>query len=229
MKRNKEVQVTEEVSVTADLARPSRICSKTKQRVIVIQDASPSMEQDGKKEAAHKAAVDMIERLAEPVNKNGFVVLVLQFNSKAEVLHNWTPATQFNGGMKEVRIASSTNITASLELALNRIQSADDEAEMTYLRHVTLIHSDGCNNIGSKEDVLQAADRLKKISDIVSVAFGDDADEDLLRKIASSPEHFYRCANGAELRRFMAQIGDTLTVMMAQQQNATQALTQLQR
>jgi uncharacterized protein YegL len=94
-----------------------------------------------------------------------------------------------------------------------------------YLRPVVLIFTDGCHNTGpGPKDV---ADRLKQKADFVTVAFGSDADEALLRSLASTPQHFYRCANGRELRQFLAAVGATMTATMAAKTNATQALTQI--
>jgi hypothetical protein len=91
---------------------------------------------------------------------------------------------------------------------------------------VTIFFSDGQHNTGpGPKDV---ADQLKLKADLVTVAFGSDADEALLRSLASTPQHFYRCANGRELRQFLAAVGATMTATMAAGTNATRALTQIQ-
>ncbi|MCL4808609.1 MAG: hypothetical protein KJ062_12610, partial [Thermoanaerobaculia bacterium] len=56
---------------------------------------------------------------------------------------------------------------------------------------------------------------LKAVADVVTVAFGSDADETFLREIASSPAHAYRCRDGRELRKFFAAVGATLTRSVA--------------
>ena len=70
--------------------------------------------------------------------------------------------------------------------------------------------------------------RLKKLADLVTVAFGADADEKLLRGLATSTQHFYRCRKGRELRTFLAAVGTTMTGSLKRGDNATQALAAIQ-
>ena len=90
---------------------------------------------------------------------------------------------------------------------------------------VTILFTDGCHNSGPEPH--EVADRLKLIADLVTVAFGSDADETLLRALASTPQHFYRCSSGKELRKLLAKVGATMTATMAAGANATRALTTL--
>jgi hypothetical protein len=73
-----------------------------------------------------------------------------------------------------------------------------------------------------REDIL-------RIADLVTVAFGDDADGRLLRSLATSAGHFYRCSSGRQLRAFLAAVGTTLTTAMSSGTGATQALTTIRR
>ena len=69
---------------------------------------------------------------------------------------------------------------------------------------------------------------LKKKVDLVTIAFGNNADEKLLSSLASTPDHFYSCQNGQQLRSFMARVGTTLQQTIASQKNATKELTRIQ-
>lgn len=60
-------------------------------------------------------------------------------------------------------------------------------------------------------------------------AFGEDADEELLRSLASTAAHFFRCSSGRELRQFLAAVGATVTGTMAAGVNATEALSVIQK
>jgi len=214
----------QEVAVTADLRRPNHICSQVKQEVIVLRDASPSMDGD-KARQAQAACEEMTDTLAQPINKGGFVMAVADFNDKAYLVQDWKPAADLAGHIRPLRLSNCTNITDALRLANELLDTHQRDPSVKYLRPVALVFSDGCHNTGESPD--NEANRLKAKADIVSVAFGDDADENLLMSIASTSQHFYRVQNGAELRNFMAAVGDTLTITMAQKRDATQALTKV--
>ena len=91
---------------------------------------------------------------------------------------------------------------------------------------MTLLFSDGEHNVGTGPH--DAARELKELSELVSVAFGADADEATLRAIATSPQHCYRCRDGRELRAFLAEVGATMSASLLQLKDASQALTHLQ-
>lgn len=103
-----------------------------------------------------------------------------------------------------------TNIAAALRLAAeqNELLLSQPLERRVRLRSVVLLLSDGEHN--ATEAVEPVAERLKKDADLVTVAFGDSADEKLLKEIASSEQHFFRCKDGRELRMFLAQVGKTL-------------------
>jgi len=212
----------QEVAVTADLRRPNHICSKVKQEVIILRDASPSMAGD-KARQAQNACNELIDALAQSINKGGFVMAVADFNDKASLVQDWT--TDLTDHIQSLTLSSSTNIMDALRLANELLDTHQRDPSVKYLKPVVLVNSDGCYNTGGSPE--NEANRLKEKADVVSVAFGDDADESLLTSIASSSQHFYRVQNGAELRQFMAAIGDTLTITMAQKRDATQALTKV--
>jgi uncharacterized protein YegL len=190
-----------------------------------------------KAQDASAASLDLVAELAQPANKDGFVVGVVDFATTSHIVHGLTRATELNGKVSPLSagggllglFGGSTNITAGIEDAQRLLDKADQAGGegIHYLRPVTILFSDGCHNTGpGPKDV---ADRLKQKADLVTVAFGSDADEALLRSLASTPQHFYRCANGRELRAFMAAVGATMTATMAAGTNATRALTTVRR
>jgi uncharacterized protein YegL len=218
--------------VQSGLRRPSWICQNVQQKAILVRDRSGSMSGQKAKDAS-AASLDLVEELAQPSNKDGFLVGVVDFATKSQIVHDITKATELNGKVTPLSVGSglfgrgTTNITAGLEDAQKLLDKAEQVGGegVQYLRPVVLIFTDGCHNTGpGPKDV---ADRLKQKADFVTVAFGSDADEALLRSLASTPQHFYRCANGRELRQFLAAVGATMTATMAAKTNATQALTQI--
>lgn len=215
----------EEISVTTGLKRRDGICSNTKQEVAIVIDASPSM--DGHKaQQAQSSCEELVAELAQPINKNGFIVTVIHFNGRATVIHPWTPASELSGMIRPLDIDSATNMTDALKLAGAELASQRRDPAVRYLRPVVVVLSDGLPNAGGSP--VSAANDLNRQADVVMVGFGDDADEALLKALATSPQHYYRVSNGAELRHFMAQVGDTLTIGMAQKRDATRPLAMLE-
>ena len=219
------------IIVPSGVRRPHWICSNVKQNVINVQDNSPSMRGQKIKDAS-AANLDLVHELAQPANKDGFNVAVVSFSGSAQVVHGLTKATELDGKVKPLSVglfSGGTNITAGLQTALDLLEAAENSPQegVLYLRSVVICFSDGCHNTGPHpRDV---ADKLKQKADLVTVAFGSDADEAMLRELASTPQHFYRCANGRELRSFLAAVGATLTGSMSAKTNATKALTLIQQ
>ena len=152
-----------------------------------------------KARAASDAKLALIAELAKAGNKDGFEVAIVDFADSAALITPLTPATAL----------------------ATRPQPL--EGGMHWLRPVTLLFTDGKHNRGPGPQ--STADALEQLSDLVYVAFGNDADEAALYIIATSPQHVYRCTNGAELRSFLAAVGRTLSATMRTNTNATQALS----
>jgi len=217
--------------VRSGLRRPNWICRNVKQNVIFVRDKSGSMSGQKAKDAS-AASLDLVAELAEPTNKDGFNVAVVDFASGSKIVHNLEKATTLNGKVASLSVGmfgGSTNITAGLEDAVAILEKTEKQSQegVAFLRPVVIVFTDGCHNEGP--DPCSVANRLKGIADLVTVAFGSDADEALMRSLASTPQHFYRCSTGRELRSFLAAVGATMTATMAAGSNATQALTTIQQ
>jgi uncharacterized protein YegL len=179
--------------------------------------------------AAWAAIRGLLSELGHQVNKDAFRVALIRFASTARVLYPLTKATKLLGLPAEppddAFSEGGTNITAGLEAALSILKPSEGwgKGNRLFLRPVCLLFSDGCHNTGPEP--AEVAARVKEGADLVTVAFGEDADEGLLRSLATSKSHFYRCADGRDLRRFMAAVGATMIQTRAQGMNATQALS----
>ena len=217
--------------VRSGLRRPNWICRNVKQDVVLVRDKSGSMSGQKARDAS-VASLDLVAELAEPTNKDGFNVAVVDFSSGSKVIHNLEKATVLNGNVSPLSaglFGGSTNITAGLEDAVSILEKAETQSAegVSHLRPVVIVFTDGCHNEGpNPHDV---ANRLKSIADLVTVAFGSDADEVLMNSLATTPQHFYRCSTGRELRSFLAAVGATMTATMTAGSNATQALTMIQQ
>lgn len=209
----------------SSLKRPDIITSQTKQRVIFVRDVSLSMDDDNKKVDASNATSDLLTELSLPENKDGFYVGVIDYSKNAKIMAEFTKANDLEGTLSEIETEPYTNIASGLEKARSMIDQAPEQVqgEERYLRSVVILFTDGENNHG--DDPIEASNQLKEVADLVTVAFGSDADIDLLREIATSREHCYRCREGRELRAFLAAVGETLSGSLQMGQNATQPLS----
>lgn len=211
------------------LKRPDVITSKTKQRAIFVRDASVSMDDDDKARDASTATQNFLAELARPENKDGFYLAVIDFAEIAEVSVPFARATELEGSLHEISTSYCTNITAGLAKAREILDEADDRLDSSerFLKPVVILFTDGGHNTGCQP--YKEAEQLKQIADIVCVAFGSDADLDLLRQIANSPEHCYRCRDGHDLRAFMAAVGSTLSESIRAGIDATQPLAEINK
>jgi Mg-chelatase subunit ChlD len=206
--------------------RPQWIDKQSKQLVILVRDASGSMSGEKAKQATH-AGSDLVGELAGPVNKDRFHCGVIDFASKAVITHPPIAAAELVEHIKPIRTGGSTNIRHALKVVRKMIRSHGGDEQDRWHPPVVVLFSDG--EVTSGGDPIPLADEIKQAGVvIVTVAYGKDADLEMLRAIASSPQHCYRrSASGDELRRFMASVGRTLTMTMATGQNASQTLMNL--
>lgn len=210
------------------VARPRHLTAGTQQLVQLLRDGSPSM--SGVKAVdAEAASRRLIEELARPENMDGFMVSIGDFSDTARIVTDTTRATAVAGSVPPLSVGGSgTDIAAALTLADRQIRNAgvDAQGARAHLRPVCILFTDGQHN--GDEDPEPIAASVRSQADLVCVAFGDDADMGLLQRLATSPQHAYRCRDGADLRAFLAAVGQTLTQTMARRANATVALSQLQ-
>lgn len=144
----------------------------------LVLDVSGSMRWGGKLEAAGKAAEAFLN--ANPPEAK---ISLVTFASRAEVIHPL-------GAVKDTRpevIASirtleaqdATNIGDGLSRGLGQVASAPRDASSV------VIMSDGCNNTGHSDDQVVEMARRGGVK-VHTVAFGNDADIALMRRIAQA-------------------------------------------
>lgn len=196
------------------------------QLVVLVRDASGSMA-GHKAHQADQGSQDLVAELASPANRDAFFIAVIDFETTARVVHPPARASERLGALTPLAIGGATNLCHGLELAQQLIQEHRRTAAPSTHPPVVVIYSDGAFNEGGSP--VPVAGQLKQQEALIlSVAYGEDADLDTLRAIATSPEHCYaRAASGNELRRFMAQVGRTLTMTLTQGRRASQTLRHL--
>jgi Mg-chelatase subunit ChlD len=204
--------------------RRAKIHSLSRQRVVLCLDGSGSMQDQNKAQDTFAASLGLCQELALLINKDAFEIAVIRFADTAELVHPLQKASSLVGHLRPLEADGGTNLTSALELAdriLTEAARPIAPQAIRYVRPLTVVMSDGRHNTGPSP--IPAAAALKRSSDLLTVAFGDDADEEMLRAIATE-QLSVRCRAGADLRCYFAEVGRTLTVTCAAGINAATAL-----
>jgi uncharacterized protein YegL len=209
----------------------AKVHSQCHQRVVFAVDGSGSM-LGAKAHDACEAFKACCQELALPVNKGAFEVAVVRFGDDAALLEPLGSVQGLLRRLDKVEAAiqgGSTNMAAALELAAKLLAEAEASppgATPCYVRPLTVVLSDGQHNTGG--DPVAAAQQLKRLSDVLCVGFGNDADTAMLDRIATE-QLSVRCRTGQDLRCYFAQVGRTLTVTRASGQTASAGLAAAQQ
>lgn len=185
--------------------------AREQQLVVVLMDASESMTEDDKVGKAVAGLREFHAEVAAPKNCGMFQLALVEFGERAEILLEPTAAVGLDPASLEIvveRQGKFTDFTKALERA-GEVVRKNKNARGKWKRAITMMVTDGWHNRPS--DPRAAAKRVKLDADLVCVGIGADADMELLGELATSPKHVDRCANGAELRRFLAAAGATIS------------------
>jgi uncharacterized protein YegL len=164
----------------------------------------------GEKFGAAKAAVqDAIHLLADPQNRNAFVVSIVVFSDGAAVLTEPRDCADFDSESVFARChpSGTTNIAVALDLARTTLSTAP--TEQLWLRPVGVLLSDGGHNATSS--LSAAAMAFKSTADLVAVAYGSDANLAELRVTATSPDHAVQVASAQDLKRFFMTVAASVS------------------
>src|SRR4051812_45209336 len=85
------------------LRRPNWLCRNAKQNVVLVRDMSGSMSGEPANQAS-AASLDLVAELAQPSNKDGFNVAVVDFAGDARTVHPLIKATDLNGRVAPLRV-----------------------------------------------------------------------------------------------------------------------------
>ena len=200
------------LKVTRKRAAPDGISSNCKQFIGLCRDRSGSM--SGAKLAELNAACIALQQvLADPVNKDGFLMSVVDFNHEAELRCSATPVKTLK--MPEAICGGGTSFDAPLDAMAAEIEQFNARPNFEgwrYLRTHILFLSDGHASVSRK-----AIARLHGLADITAIAYGADADRTTLARISTMGEVHSVSTDGGELRRFFAEVGQTMTATLTAQ------------
>jgi len=198
------------LNVAKKIKIPNGVSSNAKQHVVLALDKSLSM--GGHKiDELNLAVSGLIHELASPINKDGFLISIVEFNHGAsrcvfaESAITLIPPSLFADG--------STNFNAALEetvLTIEAFKAVPNPDGWRYLRPQVLFLSDGQSQISDKK-----INDLQEIANVWAIAYGDDADTSTLAHIASDGQAHLIGMDGGALRAFLAKVGETLSQDLA--------------
>ncbi len=175
--------------------------------VIVGIDSSLSMTSDGKLTAAKQAATAFVNRTDLSVHRIG----VLSFYGGVTEHSGLSQDAQaLRDAIQDIGTRQGTNIAGAVDAAQARLAS-DGRADA---HKVMILITDGSPNLPSP-DPKTAATRSANSSkltgtEIFTIGLGRDADQTLLRQMATDADHYYYSPSGAEL----TEVYDTIAVLV---------------
>lgn len=195
-----------ELRVSKPLQIPMGVSSNTKQHVILVRDCSSSMA--GKKIGeVNLATAGLVQELANEQNKDGFLVSITDFSNTATCVAFAESALQINAPKAIANGGTNFDnaITRTIETVL-KLHNTPNHDGWRYLRPQVLFLSDGQSNVTDKN-----IQDLQEIADVTTIAYGSDAHKETLSKIASDGQCHVIGTSGSELRKFLADVGQTLS------------------
>jgi hypothetical protein len=171
----------------------------------LTMDTSGSMNRDaggGSRMAGAKSASGAFVDLMQGKDNFGLV----EFNTNASVIGDLEKdKKKLKGKITELKPNGWTNMTAGLAQAAKQLE---DHADPGALKVIVFL-SDGQHNQGEGPEKM--AEKLKKDGfHIWSIAFGKDANQALLRRIASSPSSYQFAKDNKQLKKLFGVIGKKL-------------------
>jgi uncharacterized protein YegL len=199
-----------ELKVTRKLKIPTGVSSNSKQHVVLVRDRSSSM-RGSKIDELNLASVALAQILADPENKDGFLVSIVDFNHTAD-----RPSFAHSAIGFTVPEAISSGGTCFDKAVAKCIQTVDEFNALPnpdgwkYLRPQVLFLSDGQSHVSD-----QNIQDLQEIANVTTIAYGSDANTQTLSRIASDGQVHVVGTKGGELRKFLADVGQTLSQDLA--------------
>ena len=195
-----------DLKVSKPLKIATGVSSSTIQHVIFAADTSSSM--SGHKIGELNIGLSaLFDKLSAPQNKDGFRGSLIQFNSRAKRL---AFAESFLTLMAPtLTVGGGTNFDKALTETIKTVREFADRPNTDgwqYMRPQVLFLSDGHSAVSSQNIQL-----LQEYADVTAIAYGADANSSTLSKIASDGRVHVIGTNGGELRKFLADVGQTLS------------------
>lgn len=191
--------------VIGGISADSRMKIYPEQLVPVVLDDSGSMAGSKARECTD-AAKALFNELADEKNRDGFRVSAITFGSSPTIIHQ----AQKPEDAQVVISGNSggTNLAPALEAVQKEIEHFKYRSERRAVNPMIVVMTDGCLDDTAKAKHI--ADQLKRHCTIICIGYGDDADIDTLKQIATSDQHVAK-ANVGDLKNLFAKVGKTVS------------------
>jgi len=194
------------LKVSKPVKIPTGVSSNAKQHVLLVRDNSGSMS-GNKIDELNLASSGLIHELASPENKDGFLISVIEFSngSRRELFAQ----SAITAVLPLAHAGGGTNFDSALLETISTVEGLKAQPNSDgwrYLRPQVLFLSDGQSSVSDKNIA-----NIQEIADVTVIAYGSDANTGILSRIASDAQVHVIGTNGGELRKFLAQVGKTLS------------------
>lgn len=201
-----------EQKIMDELKKSEFVPTTVEQLAAIFVDGSGSMKEKGrtgrpKGEEVKEAVRGFLERLKSSKFSKSFYIACSAFDTKVVDLwrgYKFIEEVDPNEIPNPVDAAGggATNITLAIERAGEIADkfAVDENLEAEERVPVIILLTDGKHNTGGFPD--QIADKINSKYTLATVAYGEKADENLLKDIAKSEEYFVRTNDPEELRNF---------------------------
>jgi Ca-activated chloride channel homolog len=170
--------------------------------VVLVVDRSPSME--GRKMNGAKEAMKMLNSLMSFPRDQ----LALVSFASTGVLDQplTTDRSAIDTAIDALTPSNGTNIAEGIMLADREFSSRRHNPDATM---IMVVLSDGLSNKGGDPQEAAAAAKSHGVR-VIAIGWGHDAEEEVLRAIASSPQDYYFAPEASELTAIYKTIAETM-------------------
>lgn len=190
------------------------------QLAILMIDGSGSMLEEAtpgggvsKAEAVVQATRGMIEQFRKSRIKDSFWLSTISFNTQtagmASVGGDYMKVADLDPGQVHyvpgfITRESKTDIALALYKAMEIGRKFEQDPAIPIdprsRKIVVILLSDGLHNVGTADNVFSNARKVSNMWALCTVAFGADADVEMLQKIAIDDRYFFQTADAEKLR-----------------------------
>lgn len=178
----------------------------------MLEEASPGSG-ESKAEAVVKATRGTIDQFKKSRIKDSFWLSTISFNTKtagmASVGGDYVKVADLDSGQvhyipgfitKESKTDIALALSKAIEIGRKFEQDPSIPIDPRSRKVVVILLSDGLNNVGTRENVYAVARKVSNMWALCTVAFGDDADVEMLQQIAIDDRYFFQTADSEKLR-----------------------------
>jgi Ca-activated chloride channel homolog len=180
--------------------------------VVLVIDASTTMrdERTGAGRSKLDAAKEAVRLFLANLNlTGGDQAAIVQFNADAKVLQELTRnRADLDASLAQISVAQQTRIQGGIAVALEELKSARHAPANN---RAMVVLTDGKNNpepvaVAEAEAAAAKADGIR----LFTIGLGADAEQDALRRMASSPTDYFYAPDGEDLLHIYEQIAHAI-------------------